>query len=61
MGQKKSNTQKNITLRFRVSRELATLIKARADYFFDGNMSQFFRHAAENFRKPQDERKKNKR
>ncbi len=56
----KGNARKEITIRLRVTKETARLIKIRALNFFEGNLSEFIRHAAENFRKPLDERKNKK-
>jgi hypothetical protein len=59
MGRKKT-TSKNVTLRFRVDQELANLIKHRSKFFFDGNMSEFFRHCVDHFTKPNAQPKRQK-
>lgn len=49
---KKKQIKKAVTLRFRVTKDLANIIRHRSMFYFDGNMSEFFRYCVDNFISP---------
>lgn len=47
---KKKQDSKEVTIRFRATKETQKLIKIRALTFFEGNVSELIRYAVENIK-----------
>jgi len=53
----KKAIQKEVTMRFRTDKDTARIIRSRAEFFFEGNLSELIRYALLNFRLPKKESK----